>query len=127
MDAQKLAPFELFSGLSEDELAACSELFTEQRVLMGERLTDENDYGYSFFVVIDGAVKVSVDGQEVARLGPGDHFGEVALVRGERRNATVTATETCRLAKMMTWDFTELLRQHTTLAQSIQAKADERA
>lgn len=127
MDAQTLAPIDLFAGLTADQLDGCSSLFTEQRVLMGEHLTDENEFGYSFFVVLDGHVKVLVDGQEVAALGPGDHFGERALVGGERRNATVTATETTRVAKMMTWDFAKLLDDHPELARRIEAKAAERS
>lgn len=126
MDAQALAPIELFDGLTEQQLRDCSTLFKEDRVLMGEHLTDEDDYGYSFFVVLDGSVKVSVDGEEVARLTAGDHFGERALVNGERRNATVTATETCRVAKMMTWDFQKLVDEHPELAKRLEAKAAER-
>lgn len=126
MDAQNLASFELFNGLDADELHSCGELFTEQRVLMGDQLTQEDDFGYSFFIVLDGRVAVKVDGQEVAQLGPGDHFGEVALVRGERRNATVSALESGRVAKMMTWDFNELMQNHPTLASRIEARAAER-
>jgi len=127
MDAQTLASFELFNGLTDEELTSCGDLFTETRVLMGEQLTQEEEFGYSFFIVLEGNVKVRVDGEEVAQLGPGDHFGEVSLVRGERRNATVSAMETCRLAKMMTWDFRELMQNHPALASRIEAKADERS
>lgn len=126
MEAGDLVAFELFSGLSPDQLDSCAALFSEQRVLMGEKLTTEDDFSYSLFLVLDGAVRVSVDGEQVATLGPGDYFGEVGLVRGERRNAEVTATETCRVAKLMTWDFEKLTESHPVLAQRLEAKAAER-
>ena len=94
---------------------------------MGDRVTREADFGYSFFVVIDGRVQVEVGDEVVAELGPGDHFGEVALVTGDKRNATVKALETCRLAKIMTWDFPKLLEEHPTLAGRIQESADRRS
>lgn len=126
MDADALAGFELFAGFDQDALDRCAALFTEHRVLMGDHLTEKDDFGYSFFLVLDGEVKVTIDGNEVARLGPGDHFGEMALVRGDRRNAQVTATGAGRLAKMMAWDFNALTESHPVLAERLQAKAAER-
>ena len=126
MEASDLVAFDLFSGLTPDQLDSCAALFNEQRVLMGEKLTTEDDFSYSLFLVLDGGVKVSVDGEQVATLGTGDYFGEVGLVRGERRNAEVTATETCRVAKLMTWDFEKLTESHPVLAQRLEAKAAER-
>lgn len=126
MDAQALAGFELFAGLTDDHVSRLSELFTEQRVLMGEQLTEEDDFGYSFFLVLDGQLRVSIDGAEVSQLASGDHFGEMALVRGDRRNATVTASQTCRVAKMMAWDFNELVEQYPELAQRLEAVAAAR-
>ncbi len=126
MEASDLVAFDLFSGLTPDQLDSCAELFSEQRVLMGERLTEKDDFSYSLFLVLDGSVKVSIDGDAVATLGSGDYFGEVGLVRGERRNAEVTATETCRVAKLMTWDFEKLTETHPVLADRLEAKAAER-
>lgn len=126
VEASDLVAFDLFSGLTPDQLDSCAGLFSEQRVLMGERLTEKDDFSYSLFLVLDGAVKVSVDGAVVATLGSGDYFGEVGLVRGERRNAEVTATETCRVAKLMTWDFEKLTETHPVLADRLEAKAAER-
>ena len=126
VQASDLVAFDLFSGLTPDQLDSCAALFSEQRVLMGERLTEKDDFSYSLFLVLEGAVKVSIDGDVVATLGKGDYFGEVGLVRGERRNAEVTATETCRVAKLMTWDFEKLTESHPVLAQRLEAKAAER-
>ncbi len=126
MDHEVLKVSSLFDGMSAEEAAATAKLFEEGRYLMGDRVTREDDYGYSFFIVIEGKVRVKVGDEIVAELSAGDHFGEVALVKGERRNATVTALETCRLAKIMTWDFPKLLEEHPTLAEGIRASAEER-
>ena len=61
--------------------------------------------GVGFFVVGDGEAAVSVNGDEVATLGPGDHFGELALVSEAERTATVTAKTELRLLEIAFWDF----------------------
>ena len=126
MDTQALAGFDLFADLTEDHVSRLSELFTEHRVLMGEQLTKKDDFGYSFFLVRGGQLRVQIDGTDVAQFGAGDHFGEMALVRGDRRNATVTASETCRVAKTMAWDFSDLVESYPVLAQRLEAVAAER-
>lgn len=127
MRSETLAQISLFEGLSDEELDACAELFSERLVMAGDRLTDESEYGYSFFVVVDGEVKVVVGGEEVVRLGPGEHFGEIALVsEDERRTASVIATQITRLAKLMTWDFQKVMKRHPGLARRLQAIADQR-
>ena len=127
MDHEALKISSLVEGMTDDELAATAELFEESRYLMGDRVTREADFGYSFFIVLDGRVQVEVGDEVVAELGAGDHFGEVALVTGDKRNATVKALETCHLAKIMTWDFPKLMDEHPTLAGRIKASADARS
>ena len=127
MDHELLRISSLFDGMSDEELARKGDLFEATRHRMGEAVTKEADFGYSFFIVLDGRVSVKVGDDVVAELGPGDHFGEVALVTGERRNATVMALETCHLAKIMTWDFQKLLEEHPVLAARIRDSAERRA
>ncbi len=127
MDPEALRISGLVVGMSDEELAATAELFEESRSLMGDAMTRQDDFGYSFFIVLEGRVRVDVSNDVVAELGPGDHFGEVALVNGRKRNATVKAIETCRVAKIMTWDFPKLLEQHAVLAGRIKASAKKYA
>lgn len=127
MDHEALKISNLVEGMSDEELAATAKLFEESRYLMGDRVTREADFGYSFFIVLDGRVQVEVGDEVVAELGAGDHFGEVALVTGDKRNATVKAIETCHLAKIMTWDFPKLMEEHPVLAGRIKASADARS
>ena len=126
MDHSELAGFALFEGMSEDELKHSAELFEPIRRLGGERVTRIDDFGYSLFLVLKGRVRVEIDGENVAELGVGDHFGEVPLVTGKKRNATVVALETCELGKIMTWDFQELMETHPVLAERIKAVAADR-
>ena len=64
----------------------------ERNVRAGTQIVRQGHMsGVDFFVIVDGEVAVTVDGKEVARLGPGDHFGELALIGERERSSTVTA------------------------------------
>jgi CRP-like cAMP-binding protein len=127
IDVDDLKKFELFEGMSDEELEQSAALFEPIRRLGHERVTKLDDFGYSLFLVLEGRVSVDIGDEHVAELGPGDHFGEVSLVTGNRRNATVTALETCTLGKIMVWDFNELIEDHPELARRIKAVADQRS
>ena len=126
MDIETLRSFDLFEGMSDDELARTVDLFEPIRRLAGERVTKEDDFGYSLFLVVSGRLKVDIGGDEIAEIEAGDCFGEVSLVTGKKRNATVTALETCELAKIMTWDFDKLMDEHPVMAARIKPIADAR-
>ena len=126
MDIETLRTFDLFEGMSAEELTRKLELFEPIRRMAGERVTQKDDFGYSLFLVISGRLSVDAGDGVIAEVGAGDCFGEVSLVTGEKRNATVTALETCDLAKIMMWDFDELLTEHPVLAARIKAIVDER-
>ena len=127
MDTIDLRSVPLLEGLTDDELADAATHFNEVHVRSGDDIVHADEHAATFFIVLDGAVTVKVDDEAVAELGPGDHFGEVALVTGERRNATCKALGTSRLAKMMAWDFNELLEKNPVLAGRIQSAADSRS
>lgn len=127
MDHELLADIPLFEGMSDEELQDCAGRFQQTQVLMGHELTTEDEFGYSFFIVLEGRVEVSVDEDTAVELGRGQHFGEVALVTGNKRNATVKALETCQLAKMMTWDFQQLRESNPTFESRMQAAVADRS
>jgi CRP/FNR family transcriptional regulator, cyclic AMP receptor protein len=81
----------LFSGLDDRELDSLADEFNERRFSAGDTIALEGEGGLMFFVVDSGEATVEVHGREVARLGPGDHFGEIALIDRRPRTATVTA------------------------------------
>jgi CRP-like cAMP-binding protein len=86
----KDVPF--FRDLTHKELAFVAQQTDELDVPAGKVLAKEGDLGREFFVVESGTAEVTKDGAHVADMGPGDFFGEIALITEERRTATVTAT-----------------------------------
>ncbi len=96
-DALRICEFlksvEGFKNLTPTELTSVAEHMTKRHYMPGEIVIREGDIGHELFLVSDGEVKVERDGAEVARLGPGEFFGELALMSGERRNATVVAAD----------------------------------
>jgi CRP-like cAMP-binding protein len=96
----------LFSGLSQRQLKRLSRLFKEHRVKAGRPVVKQGEMsGIRFFVISEGEASVSVDGREVRRLGPGDHFGEFALISRQVRAATVTAETPLTCQAIDFWDF----------------------
>ena len=88
-----LRPIELFKTLTPRQLTDVAEKMTKRHFASGDTIIREGEPGEEFFLVSEGEVEVDRANHEVARLGPGDFFGEVALISGEPRNATVAAVD----------------------------------
>jgi CRP/FNR family transcriptional regulator, cyclic AMP receptor protein len=87
-----LATVPLFSSLSKKELGRLAKEVHERTFPAGAVLTAQDEFGSIFTVIADGQATVSVNGKAVRTLGPGDFFGEMALIdQSNRRSATVTA------------------------------------
>ena len=82
----------------------------------GDTIANEGQTGIGFFVIEEGEASVSVGGQERASLGPGDHFGEIALIDDGARTATVTAKSDLRTYGITSWEFRPLVEQNASLA-----------
>ena len=96
----------LFSDLDEKQLRKLGEHFRERNLAEGTSVVQEGTMsGVGFFVVAEGEASVTKGGSEVATLGPGDHFGELALINERERSATVTATTAVRALEIPFWDF----------------------
>jgi CRP/FNR family transcriptional regulator, cyclic AMP receptor protein len=120
-DQLKNVPF--FSSLSKKELAAVAQQTDELDVKEGKVLAEEGDFGHEFFVIESGTAEVTRNGERIAELGPGDFFGEMALLDADRRNATVTATSPMTVIVMTRQSFRALDSQepgiHETVAKEI--------
>ena len=86
----------LFARCSKRELAEIASLADEIDLREGKELTRQGERGREFFVLIDGEADVRQDGKRLRKLGPGDFFGEIALVSRIPRTATVVATSPVR-------------------------------
>jgi CRP-like cAMP-binding protein len=79
----------------------------------------QGEIGTGLFVVIDGAVRVVRDGEELARLGGGDFFGEMSVIDGLPRVAGVVTTEPTRCLALASWEFERLILDHPTIGLAI--------
>ena len=104
--AEDLKRVPLFSGLSERQLRHLVKDFSERRVPVGALLAKQGEMsGVAFFVIAEGEAAVIVDGTQVGTLGPGDHFGELAMISQRERIATVEALTPMRCHTIRFWDF----------------------
>ena len=116
----------LFSGLSKKERKAIARLITPVAVAQGTVLTREGDPGREAMLITSGTARVERDGQNVAILGPGELFGELALLTGERRMAMVTAETDMVIAALSRQEFAALLDASPKIAQKILVDAVRR-
>jgi CRP-like cAMP-binding protein len=109
--AETLNQVDLFGGLSQRQLKRLAARFTERRFTAGATIVRQGAMsGVGFFVVTDGEASVTVDGREVERIGPGGHFGELALVAERERAATVTAESALTCLEIPIWDFRDFVK-----------------
>ena len=109
----------LFASLGDDQLRELATWFHVQNVSEGVRLVGEGAPGYTFFIIVDGTAEVTKDGQAVGILGPGDFFGEIAILGKGRRTATVTSTSPSRLLVLFGTEFRRLEDAHPDVASSL--------
>jgi len=116
--ADTLKKVPLFAGLDDKELERIADQMVERRFKAGDKLTEQGTSGVGFFVIEDGTADVTVDGEAKRALGPGDYFGEIALLSdsSRTRTATITATTDMLTYGMTVWDFKPLVESNSELA-----------
>ena len=93
LDPAVLKKVDLFASLDDKEAKKIAPLFKERNYNAGDVIAEEGKHGVGFFVIESGTAKVTSHGEERRTLGPGSHFGEVALIDDGQRTATVTADD----------------------------------
>jgi len=114
VDILKKVP--LFAGLDKRELEEIASSMRERRFKAGDTVTQEGAGGVGFFVVEEGEADVSVGGESKGSVGPGDYFGEIALINESPRTATLTARTAMLCYGMTPWDFRPLVETNSTIA-----------
>ena len=105
----------IFADLNKREVKQIARLFKERRFTAGETVAREGSGGAAFFLIDSGTATVSVRGQPRGGLGAGDYFGEIALIDGGPRSATVTATTDLVCFGLTFWDFRPLVQENAAI------------
>jgi CRP-like cAMP-binding protein len=114
IDLLKQVP--LFADVERRDLRDIANTMKERNFSAGQVIATEGQSGVGFFVIEEGEASVEVDGNEVARLGPGDYFGEIALIAESARTATVKAESDIRALGLTSWEFRPLVETNASIA-----------
>lgn len=121
-----LAEIGIFSELSKRELKAVARLMTELNLKEGATLTRQGEPGREFMIISSGTARVEIDGTTVAHLGPGEFLGELAVISGTPRTATVIATSAMVVEILNRREFMSLLDESANLGRKILVGAVKR-
>jgi CRP-like cAMP-binding protein len=116
VDVEVLTRVPLFADLEGKEAKKIASLFKERSFAPGEVIAEEGKHGIGFFIIESGRAKISVHGNDVATFGPGQYFGEIALIDDGPRTATVKAESDLKCYVLIAWDFRPLVKSDSTLA-----------
>ena len=117
VSAEHLEKVPLLAGLSRRELSGLAKQMRERKLPEGRQVVVQGEQGVGFFVILSGEAEVTVDGEARRTLGPGDYFGEVALLTPEAvRTATVTAASELEVAGLTSWQFRPLVLEQPEMA-----------
>jgi CRP-like cAMP-binding protein len=106
----------LFADLEQRDLQQIAQSLKERTFAAGDTIATEGEGAVGFFIIQDGRASVSVGGEQRGSLGPGDYFGEIALIAGSDRTATVKADTELRCLGMTFWEFRPLVESNGQIA-----------
>lgn len=109
----------LFAGLSRRDLSRISRLMREVEVPPGKRLASLGETGREMYIIVDGRALVTTRRGHQLHIGPGDYFGEMSLIDGEPRSATVEATTPMRLLVLGYREFWQLLDESLPIVRKV--------
>jgi CRP-like cAMP-binding protein len=126
VDSTRLAAMSFFATLDPSDLAQIADRATEVEANEGEALATEGDFGYALYAIESGTADVTSEGRVIRTLGPGDVFGEIAVLASGRRTATVTATSPMQLLALFKRDVWKLESDCPDVAERLRALIAER-
>jgi CRP-like cAMP-binding protein len=121
VEASRLNAISLFAGLTDRELDAVASAASETTASEGQTLANQGDFGHALYAIEAGTARVSADGLPLRTLGPGDVFGEIAVLTSGRRTSSVVATSPMRLIVLFKRDIWELERSSPAAAERLRA------
>ena len=107
--ARRLRTVPLFSNVPDADLSRIAARIKEVRFAPGTAVATQGQQGVGFHLVVEGTADVEKDGAKVSELGPGGYFGEIGLIDGGARSASVTARTDLKTLSLVSWDFKSLL------------------
>jgi len=117
---------ELFDTLTTKELESVADVCKRAQFRTGENMVTQGDPSARLFIIIDGTAEVRVHGTKVESIGPGDYFGEIAVIDGQPRAATVTATSPVSAWSLANFNVKRLVRNVPNIGYKMLLKACER-
>jgi CRP/FNR family transcriptional regulator, cyclic AMP receptor protein len=127
VDVSELKNIPLFADVPDDKLLTVATFASLESAVEGKVIIAEGGAANAFYAIEDGTVKVERDGEHIADLGPGDVFGEQALLEKSERSATVTATSSVRMIKIDHWEIPRMRRAMPEVLEELQRKVQERS
>jgi CRP-like cAMP-binding protein len=116
----------LFAGLNDRDLRRVLETGKEVRFDAGQSVVEEDRSGVGFHLILDGTAVVSVQGSAISSAGPGEYFGEMSVLDGRPRSATVTAETGLTTFSIPGWGFNDLLDRHPSMAKALLVEMSRR-
>lgn len=111
-----LARVPLFSDCSPAEIEAISQAMNEQAFEAGQIIVTQGTPGQAFYLILSGRVEIVRDGRSLGAFGPGDFFGEMALLDSAPRSATIRAIDPTACVMLSSWDFRSLVEKVPSIA-----------
>ena len=127
MDVSQLKTVDLFAEVPEEALAKIAPFTQVDEFAPGREVIKEGGFSNDFYVITEGTAKVEREGEHLADLGPGDVFGEQALLEKQQRSATVTATSTLRVIKIEHWELSRMKKAMPEVVDQLQRTVAERS
>ncbi|SRR5581483_4336763 len=116
---QALATIELFQGLDDVQLARIATMSQWHDFAEGDTIVKEGDTDGQMYVVVRGSARIWMNGQPVRTVGPGEYFGEMSLLDGQPRAASVVATEPVQAISIARFNFLPLVTEHPDIAEEL--------
>jgi CRP-like cAMP-binding protein len=126
MDEQRLKDVPIFASLGKRERRVLAQHADEVDVPEGKELVRQDDFAYEFFVIESGTASVDRDEERVMELTPGDFFGEIGILRTDRRTATVVATSPMQLIVLTRTALLSLRRDDPAVARRLEEAVEQR-